>query len=1013
MPIPLIEQQRLTYIEPGQFDDVDSGSSNSEQLTLKLLNRTRKVSEITSASLSNTTSITGTCITSTLSASIPISIDLAESGVFNESITSVTAQASAIPISSSKMIMSSNQLDANINKSADTVSHVNLQNAVSAKSYHVGQAAINSYSVENHNSMSPSSQLNQNITQENEAEAARSLLILSGVAPNGDQSSFDKFSKSSGIENESQVNSSSSSTKLASASFKNSSVIVESGQPIAAQSSVHSPNSNSVDISPKSGCSKAINNDRVHKLSQDFTMSNEFMSRTCSTMEQTNTGHQTSVIMRHSPDVDQTSTRQEHANTVMEHGKPNTTPSYNLHSISSMITSSTPTHVSTLPVMPSLSMNTQMLQNYLRMSHEPNILKQSPQPPHALIVEEMKKRAIQHVGNDLSIQPLIVPNMSNQARFQKIPIPCFIPPRECKDSLSQHLHKTPRLNEDYRTSPIDTSQQYHKIVPSTLNGNHSSGHQMISNITITNATIPTSSSHNHISSAVPTNFPKCPNDIKRVSPSFADSNKLTQSYNANLKNMTSVSSRHTSSPLTKASPPTLTSCKASSDTFSQSNDQPIDLSKSSKVNIDNRQSPNADLSNSSSTPSPKNVNSPTSVQTSPSKYRYRPLIEQHHLTEQIARSFSHDISFLSKEPSQLHRNELYKNLRSEEFCHLAPGVHTPHRLPKNFQDFIGNHHNTPSAPTQSFHKSTSGYLSSEGKSTCPTCMKQFSKPSQLKLHLNIHLIERPFRCDSCVVSFRTKGHLQKHSRSTSHLNKLNMSITFGKPSSDNPRPFKCSDCKIAYRIHGHLAKHLRSKMHIMKLENSGKLPYGMFAEMERSNFKLNMIDTTDCEKALESLKDLAQKLYDPRQMSWKVPENFGQAMDDVIEEDVDEEIDAEMADDDQFDDSSDLSSEPNTDSNLILPCQTITSAPTEPNQQQNNSSNQSITNTSVSNVSLVTISTAAAAATTTTTSSISGIASTRSNTCHLCGKLFKAAKFLQVHLYCDHPEAAANEAVFA
>ncbi|GIY22864.1 hypothetical protein CEXT_616961 [Caerostris extrusa] len=27
----------------------------------------------------------------------------------------------------------------------------------------------------------------------------------------------------------------------------------------------------------------------------------------------------------------------------------------------------------------------------------------------------------------------------------------------------------------------------------------------------------------------------------------------------------------------------------------------------------------------------------------------------------------------------------------------------------------------------------------------------------------------------------------------------------------------------------------------------------------------------------------------------------------------------------------------------------------------------------------------------------------RSCTCHICGRLFKSAKFLQVHLYCDHP----------
>ena len=130
----------------------------------------------------------------------------------------------------------------------------------------------------------------------------------------------------------------------------------------------------------------------------------------------------------------------------------------------------------------------------------------------------------------------------------------------------------------------------------------------------------------------------------------------------------------------------------------------------------------------------------------------------------------------------------------------------------------------------------------------------FSKPSQLRLHVNIHYFERPFRCEACAVSFRTKGHLQKHKRSVGHFNKVNINATFGAPSTDNPRPFKCSDCMIAFRIHGHLAKHLRSKMHIMKLECIGKLPIGMYAEMERLGTNLNEIDTTDCENSLESLQ---------------------------------------------------------------------------------------------------------------------------------------------------------------
>ena len=50
-------------------------------------------------------------------------------------------------------------------------------------------------------------------------------------------------------------------------------------------------------------------------------------------------------------------------------------------------------------------------------------------------------------------------------------------------------------------------------------------------------------------------------------------------------------------------------------------------------------------------------------------------------------------------------------------------------------------------------------------------------------------------------------------------------------------------------------------MHIMKLECSGQLPLGMFAEMERLGTNLNEIDTSDCVNSLESLKQIAGKLY--------------------------------------------------------------------------------------------------------------------------------------------------------
>lgn len=157
-------------------------------------------------------------------------------------------------------------------------------------------------------------------------------------------------------------------------------------------------------------------------------------------------------------------------------------------------------------------------------------------------------------------------------------------------------------------------------------------------------------------------------------------------------------------------------------------------------------------------------------------------------------------------------------------------------------------------------------VKAEGNKSCTICSKNFSKPSQLRLHMNIHYIERPYRCDSCSVSFRTKGHLQKHERSASHHNKLSSTPAL---SSSEPRPFKCTDCNIAFRIHGHLAKHLRSKMHIMKLECLAKIPFGLYAELERSNSLLTEINTCDGDQCLESLKTLAKKVFmnDPNKLN--------------------------------------------------------------------------------------------------------------------------------------------------
>ncbi|XP_035225653.1 uncharacterized protein LOC118198146 isoform X2 [Stegodyphus dumicola] len=324
-------------------------------------------------------------------------------------------------------------------------------------------------------------------------------------------------------------------------------------------------------------------------------------------------------------------------------------------------------------------------------------------------------------------------------------------------------------------------------------------------------------------------------------------------------------------------------------------------------------------------------------------------------------------------------------------------------------------------PSSRFHAefivpSSSSSGMEEGKCVCRICNKIFAKSSHLRLHVNIHYFERPFRCDNCAVSFRTKGHLQKHKRSVSHYNKVNMNLTFGTPTVDNPRPFKCAECKIAFRIHGHLAKHLRSKMHIMKLECLGKLPFGMYAEMERSGISLNEIDTTDCNNSLKSLQVMAQKLYqrDPRRMRWQ---NSEQTVDadcsisapPVINTLIDPMITISEPLTGTFDPScTAIGILPTlSGSKSVSDVEDVKREPSETDALQMVSA-YSDGECAISPLSRYVISQPVSGSTQNSVNRVeasqndSAVSLHRSGTCHICGRLFKSAKFLQVHLYSDH-----------
>lgn len=59
-----------------------------------------------------------------------------------------------------------------------------------------------------------------------------------------------------------------------------------------------------------------------------------------------------------------------------------------------------------------------------------------------------------------------------------------------------------------------------------------------------------------------------------------------------------------------------------------------------------------------------------------------------------------------------------------------------------------------------------------GKYICPYCSLVCSKPSVLQKHIRAHTNERPYPCNSCGFSFKTRSNLYKHCRSRTHANRV-------------------------------------------------------------------------------------------------------------------------------------------------------------------------------------------------------------------------------------------------
>uniref|UniRef100_A0AAF5Q5P0 C2H2-type domain-containing protein n=1 Tax=Wuchereria bancrofti TaxID=6293 RepID=A0AAF5Q5P0_WUCBA len=162
---------------------------------------------------------------------------------------------------------------------------------------------------------------------------------------------------------------------------------------------------------------------------------------------------------------------------------------------------------------------------------------------------------------------------------------------------------------------------------------------------------------------------------------------------------------------------------------------------------------------------------------------------------------------------------------------------------------------------------------------CDICKRVFRSSTEMTLHRKIHLIGpsnsriRSYQCIECKYSVRSRNALQRHMEErhgivenlqTEQLIDSDNEETNTNLSSMNPRSFMCTDCNIGFRKHGILAKHLRSKTHVMKLESLRIIPEDSLSLITRKEggVYLNEIDTTDCERARQSILGIISTLRD-------------------------------------------------------------------------------------------------------------------------------------------------------
>ncbi|KPM05995.1 hypothetical protein QR98_0044680 [Sarcoptes scabiei] len=131
------------------------------------------------------------------------------------------------------------------------------------------------------------------------------------------------------------------------------------------------------------------------------------------------------------------------------------------------------------------------------------------------------------------------------------------------------------------------------------------------------------------------------------------------------------------------------------------------------------------------------------------------LIKQNRITEQIVQNlskFEPNMDMINKNLDKtLDGHQLYRNVRQEEFTHLAPGVQTPNHIhnvvvmnnfknptetnSKNQTNSFKSQTSNTILPINNHNGSEKTSIYFEEKAICPICMKQFNKQEHLRLHM--------------------------------------------------------------------------------------------------------------------------------------------------------------------------------------------------------------------------------------------------------------------------------------